>query len=127
MSEDGEPVEKKRPGRPRIKPLPDPNTPKKKRGRPRIHPITPKIPKKRGRPPKSSYIPPSSDEINSSLQINKEVPSLEGKEISMPIKEVHSNISSLNSSPKALSPLTPLSPSQNGNNYTNGFPLVDCQ
>lgn len=44
---------KRRKGRPRIKPLPDPNQPKRKRGRPRIHPIIMDHPKRRpGRPRK---------------------------------------------------------------------------
>ncbi len=44
---------KRRQGRPRIKPLPDPNQPKRKRGRPRIHPIIMDHPKRRrGRPRK---------------------------------------------------------------------------
>lgn len=45
---------KRKPGRPRIHPLPDPNAPKRKPGRPRIHPLPdPNAPKRKpGRPRK---------------------------------------------------------------------------
>ncbi|BEI88239.1 uncharacterized protein CcaverHIS019_0109570 [Cutaneotrichosporon cavernicola] len=53
---------KRKPGRPRIHPLPDPNVPRRKPGRPRIHPLPdPSVPRRKpGRPRKHPPVVPTT-------------------------------------------------------------------